>query len=301
MSPNCSLLKFKLIFALLCVYLLAFNCAHANAFEIKSLSEETKIHIKDSNVWHKGCPISLDRMKLIKFSFYDFEGKEHHDGEIVVLDAVAKRTLHIFRELYNLKFPIAKARPIEHYKGNDEASMNENNTSCFNCREITGGGQPSIHAYGLAIDINPIQNPFISFEEKGVCSTKILPSAGKEYMNRTNLRAGMSEKIVDLFKKNGFVVWGGTWNTPIDWQHFQTPRALAQLLSIMSVKDAEDFFEMYAGTSSKIFDGVKLPNNKFLELYQKSPKKFMDVFHKNKAHIFSMDTEAVSNLIGSEH
>ncbi len=174
--------------------------------------------------------------------------------------------------------------------------MIDNNSSCYNCREVTGGGLPSIHSYGLAIDINPIQNPYIFFEEKDQCSTKILPSNGKNYINRTNTRAGMVESIVEIFKKNGFTVWGGKWNTPIDWQHFQPPRPLAQLLAVMSTKDGIEFFEKFAiSNKSKIFDEVKATDNKFVELYLKSPEKFMKIFRSNKK-IFSMETTKALQL-----
>lgn len=272
------------IFALL---LIASSITKASVFEIESLSQNIKNNMIELKTWQPGCPIPLERLRLIKFSYYDFEGNEKNDGEFVVLDAVAKKALNIFKELHASKFPISKARPIEYYKGSDEASMADNNSSCYNCREITGGGLPSIHAYGLALDINPLQNPYISFEEAGASSTKILPSEGKGFINRTNDRPGMTEKVVEIFKRNGFTTWGGKWNTPIDWQHFQPPRSLAQLLSIMSPKDSEEFFELYADSGSNIFDSIKHTENKFLDLYKSSPSKFMNTFRAHKAEIFN--------------
>lgn len=274
----------------------------ASTFQIQNLSESTQTELKDLKIWQTACPVPLTRLKRIQFSYYDFNGNEQQNGEILVLDAVAKKVLHIFKELHALKFPIAKARPIENYKGSDEDSMADNNTSCYNCREITGGGAPSIHSYGLAIDINPVQNPFIAFEEKGDCPTKILPAQGKDYINRTNFRPGMTEKIVELFKNNGFTVWGGKWNTPIDWQHFQTPRPLAQLLATMSFSDSEVFFELWAGAASnaKLFDGIKANENKYLDLYQQAPEKFMKIFQAHRSSLFEKEPEQALKLIESE-
>lgn len=277
--------------------LIASTAVYGTTFEISNLADTRKTQLKELKIWHDACPVSLDRLKLINFSYYDFNGNEQHDGELVILDAAAKRALHIFKELHALKFPIAKAHPMEHYKGNDEDSMADNNTSCYNCREITGGGGlPSIHAYGLAIDVNPVQNPFISFEEKGVCATKILPALAKDYINRTNLRPGMAEKIVELFKNNGFTIWGGKWNTPIDWQHFQPPRTLAQLLATMSSVDSEEFFDLYADSKGKLFESIKSSDNKLLELYKKSPDKFMQTFRHNKS-LFDSEPDQAFNLI----
>jgi hypothetical protein len=247
-------------------------------FSSELLSSSTCQEMKEKKTWQENCPVSLDRLRCVTFAYYDFEGTEHSSGEIVVLDAVAKRTLLIFKQLHSIRFPIAKAYRIEHYKGNDEVSMADNNTSCFNCREITGGGLPSIHSYGLAIDVNPIQNPFLSIEQSEDvlrCPLTVMPAAGKEYLNRTNIRPGMAETIVNVFKKNGFRVWGGNWNTPIDWQHFQTPRALAKLLAIMVPEDAEILFEVYVQNPNKFnFDNSQ--DDTLINHYKGDSKKFME-------------------------
>lgn len=271
--------------------------ANSAIFEIHNLSIQMQNQMKQLNTWKPDCPVGLDRLKLIKFSYFDFNAKEQNDGQIIVLDAVSSRVITIFKELYSLKFPIAHAKPIEYYQGNDEMSMMDNNSSSFNCREITGGGLPSLHAYGAAIDINPIQNPYISFEETGNSIT-ILPPMGKEYFNRTNARAGMVENIVNIFKKNGFTIWGGKWNTPIDWQHFQLPRGLAQLLAVMSPKDAAKFFEMVVVNKATLFETVKANDNKFVELYKRNPKRFMRIFIK-KSQLFNQSVDIVMQFISN--
>jgi len=271
--------------------------AKSETFEVQQIPDNLKTEIKEFKTWKEGCPIPVDRLRLIKFSYYDFEGKEKNEGQIVVMDASANRILKIFKELHAIKFPIAKANPIEYYKGSDEASMADNNTSAFNCREITGGSLPSIHSYGLAIDINPVQNPYISFDEKEGCLTKILPAEGKNYINRANQKIGMAESVKNIFEKNGFFVWGGTWTSPIDWQHFQTPRPLAQLLASMSSKDALEFFEIYSASSEhKIFEPEKNTTNSLVELYYQSPTEFMSFF-RTHPNIFTLSSDEASNFI----
>jgi hypothetical protein len=80
-----------------------------------------------------------------------------------------------------------------------------------------------MHSYGLAIDINPVQNPYLSIGENGI--VKVHPSAGVEFLNRSNIRPGMLEPVIHIFEKYGFTVWGGKWNNPIDYHHFEVPRS----------------------------------------------------------------------------
>ena len=129
----------------------------------------------------------------------------------------------VFEELLKIKFPIKKISLIDNYNGDDQLSMSDNNSSCFNYRKITNSKIISMHSYGLAIDINPVQNPYI-FDSKVENMLEIWPDEGKLYLNRTNRRAGMVEPIVTLFAYYGFTVWGGSWNEPLDYHHFQIDR-----------------------------------------------------------------------------
>ena len=193
-------------------------------------------------------PIQCNRLKNVTFKHYDFKGKTA-TGQIVVLDAVAPYVDHIFTELYQQRFPIAQAKPIENYSGDDIKSMDANNTSAFNYRPITGKSSLSLHAYGVAIDINPLQNPFVEFTPWGTATFK--PLKGHEYSNRMlqrlgkEDRKGFAEEVINTFAKNGFIYWGGYWDTPIDFQHFQTSRDMAYLMTAMPTKDASIFFKNY--------------------------------------------------------
>ncbi len=221
-------------------------------FSKSPLSHGLKQDMIKHNIWSANCPVSLDRLNLLRISYIDFEGNEHEDGNLVVHDVVADHVLAIFRNLYENKFPISSLKLINEYNGNDERSMIDNNSSAFNCRNIANGKALSIHAYGLAIDINPVQNPYlITAYEPGKTSIAIAPPQGMEYVNRRNIRAGMVESVlssisqtnvVDIFHQNGFAIWGGIWNDPIDWQHFQVTREQAETIARLPYEQGVEFF-----------------------------------------------------------
>jgi hypothetical protein len=186
------------------------------------------------HVLNSGAKVDCDRLRLVKFSFFGFDGKIHHDGEMVVMDAVASHVLRVFVKLRGMRFPIQKARPMNEFDGDDNASMRENNSSAFNDRSITGRAVISLHAYGLAIDLNPIQNPYLVRSGEAI---KIEPLAGGDYVNRLNdrpwkqQRSGMVEPVVRVFADEGFLMWGGYWDDPVDYQHFQVGQKLAEQLA----------------------------------------------------------------------
>lgn len=225
---------------------------NGRGFYKENISPELKNEILSKNVWNINCPVTIERLRLLTIPYFDFNGQEKLDGKLIVLDVAAERVLTIFRELHRNKFPIANMKLITEYNGDDELSMEDNNTSAFNCRTITGGSQLSVHTYGLAIDINPLQNPYIDNEyEVGKQNVKVLPSAGMQYFNRTSLKPGMvenvfnsdQETVVDLFKKNGFRIWGGSWESPVDYQHFQVEREYAKKMVSDTPEDAAQLFE----------------------------------------------------------
>lgn len=202
----------------------------------------------NQNVMSAKAPVQCDRLRNVTFNHYNFEGKTA-TGKVVVLDAVAPYVDRIFNELYKKGFPIAQAQPIEQFGGDDNKSMDANNTSAFNYRPIAGKSSLSLHAYGVAVDINPLQNPFVEFTSWGTATFK--PLKGHEYANRMlqrfgkEDRKGFAEEIISTFTSNGFIYWGGYWDTPIDFQHFQTSRDMAYLMTAMPTKEASKFFTNY--------------------------------------------------------
>jgi D-alanyl-D-alanine carboxypeptidase len=190
--------------------------------------------------------VGCERLRLVKFGYFGFDDKTHDDGEMVVMDAAATHVLHIFQRLREMRFPISKARPMNDYDGNDDASTRDNNSSAFNDRNVAGGGSISLHAYGLAIDRNPVQNPYLT---RSGGKLRIDPAAGADFTNRMNdrpsqrLRSGMAEAVIRVFADDGFLIWGGYWHEPIDYQHFQTGRKLAERLARLSPLEATKSFE----------------------------------------------------------
>ncbi|HEY5253040.1 MAG TPA: M15 family metallopeptidase [Acidobacteriaceae bacterium] len=201
-------------------------------------------HMQAHHVLNPGAPVGCERLSLITFTYLGFDGQQHQDGEIIVMDAVANQVLQIFDNLRARGFPIASAGLMDEYNGDDEASMAANNTSSFNVRPIAGGGSISLHAYGAAIDLNPVQNPYLK-RSGGVLT--ISPKSGTKYMNRHEVRPGMAESVIPLFANHGFSIWGGHWKNPIDYQHFQLSLALAKKLARLSSADAKTFFENQVG------------------------------------------------------
>jgi hypothetical protein len=187
--------------------------------------------------------VPCDRLRQVNFSYFGFDDQLHDDGQLVVLDAAADHVLQIFNALRDKHFPIARAKLMENYDGDDDASMADDNTSAFNDRTIKGSASQSLHAYGLAIDLNPLQNPFVA---RGRKTAQVEPIAGGEYLDRSNPRNGMAESVVEIFADHGFLIWGGRWRNPIDYQHFQVDRGLAKAASANSPERAQILFDLYA-------------------------------------------------------
>ena len=138
--------------------------------------------MKQHHVMDGDAPVGCDRLRLIKFSYYDFENTSHNDGQIVVMDAVSENVARIFDALFSFHFPLHKAITMDHYDGNDEASMAENNTSGFNVRNLIGTKRLSIYSFGLAIDVNPVQNPYLRARLSNVVS----PPEGEIILTASN-------------------------------------------------------------------------------------------------------------------
>ena len=191
-------------------------------FSIEEVPDHILSSMKSKNIWISECPVPITKLRFLNVLHYDFDNKLL-PGQIIVHEKLSTNVISIFEELLKIKFPIKKISLIDNYDGNDELSMSDNNTSCFNYRSIANSEIISMHSYGLAIDINPVQNPYI-IDPNLENELKIWPDKGKLYLNRTNQRDGMVEPIVSLVAKYGLTVWGGSWNAPLDYHHFQIDR-----------------------------------------------------------------------------
>ena len=155
---------------------------------------------------------------VVQYVGFDFET---HEGEIICNNAIAQDLVEIFYELYRNEYQIESIALIEEYDGDDYASCEANNTSCFNYRQVVGSSSLSKHALGLAIDINPLYNPYITYNSDG--SYNVYPENARDYVDRSKAfpyKIDENDLCYKLFTDHGFT-WGGHWNSVKDYQHFQ--------------------------------------------------------------------------------
>ena len=164
--------------------------------------------------------IRYEDLRYVHVLHYNFDG-EITEGELLCNVAIAQDLVEIFYELYKAEYQIEKIRLIDAYNGDDELSMEDNNTSCFNYRVVEGSDKLSKHAYGLAVDINPFYNPCVQYNKDG--SLHIVPFGSEAYADRSVFfpyKIDENDLCLKLFKEHGFT-WGGDWNSLKDYQHFQ--------------------------------------------------------------------------------
>ena len=164
--------------------------------------------------WRPGCPVSLRDLRVLTLSHWGFDGRVH-TGRLVVRKDVSREIVIAFHDLYEKRFPIRRMRPIDAYGGSDFRSIEADNTSAFNCRHVEGTSRWSEHAYGRAIDVNPIENPFVS-------GGRTSHLASRTYVDRSRRRPGMAYEggaLVKALDRIGWD-WGGRWSGVKDYQHF---------------------------------------------------------------------------------
>lgn len=171
--------------------------------------------------WRPGCPVPPERLRRVGVDHVGFDGRTHR-GELIVNTDLVPQVITVFERLYRLGFPIEKIRTADRYPAaDDELSMADDNTSAFNCRRIPGGAHWSPHAYGQAIDVNPLLNPCVY--APGVFQ----PRNAAAYLNRGRTDPGLlhrGDPAVHVFTDLGWR-WGGDWASPVDYQHFEQPLA----------------------------------------------------------------------------
>ena len=165
--------------------------------------------------YRAGCPVGPSELRTVSVSHWGFDGKPHV-GRIVVAKRVAPSVVSVFRTLWQAKFPIRRLQPVSAFRGSDDASMAADNTSAFNCRFVGGTSRWSMHAYGEAVDVNPVENPYV-----GCGRTR--DARRSRFMDRSRLRRGMvTPAVVRAFRSVGWG-WGGDWSGQTqDYMHFST-------------------------------------------------------------------------------
>ena len=154
----------------------------------------------------------------MRLRYVGFDGRSHV-GRLVVNERVVRDVVGVFRTLYGARFPIRRMVPIDAYRGSDDRSAAADNTSAFNCRRAVAPGAPSwsMHAYGLAVDVDDVENPYLE-------GRRVIPRAGARFLDRTRVRPGMAVEgnvLVRAFDRVGWG-WGGRWSGSPDYQHFST-------------------------------------------------------------------------------
>ena len=169
--------------------------------------------------WHPGCPVAPEQLRRVELDYLGPDGRDHR-GALVVHEQLVADVIAIFADLRRQGYPIAKMQTVQNYPGAvDELSMEDNNTSAFNCRPLPGSTSWSLHAYGRAIDVNPLLNPYIDR------SGDLEPTTAAQYLDRGRTDPGIlhaGDAAVLAFTDRGWT-WGGGWRNPIDYQHFELP------------------------------------------------------------------------------
>lgn len=169
--------------------------------------------------WRPGCPVEPAQLRRVGVDYIGFDGQTHR-GDLVVHADLVPEVIAIFDQLYRLRYPIDKIQTVDHYPdADDELSMEDDNTSAFNCRRIPGSDDWSPHAYGRAIDINTLLNPCL------YASGYFEPRNAAAYLDRGRTDPGLlhsGDPAVLAFTDRGWR-WGGEWSAPLDYQHFERP------------------------------------------------------------------------------
>ena len=167
----------------------------------------------------QGCEVPRENLRYLRVAHYDLEGIERV-GEMVCNKAIAEDLLDIFRILHQSHYPIEQMRLIDDYGADDDLSMSANNSSCFCYRTIAGTARLSRHSLGMAVDINPLYNPYVRTVNG---KSRIAPKKGERYADRTldyPYKITCDDLCTSLFLQHGFR-WGGNWTNPKDYQHFE--------------------------------------------------------------------------------
>lgn len=195
-------------------------------FTAEEISEDIFNRINGKS-YRENPDIGLDQLRYLKVLHYNFQ-HEIQVGEMIVNAQIAEDVLGVFRELFQNEYEIQSMFLIDNYwagtgDDTDFASIENNNTSCFNYRAVTGGSNLSNHAYGCAIDINPQQNPYVIYENGA--PSQWSHSNADEFIDRESGKAHVithEDLCYQIFSDYGFS-WGGDWENPKDFQHFEKP------------------------------------------------------------------------------
>jgi hypothetical protein len=177
-------------------------------------SIDAEVRARMGTTWSPACPVPLAALRYLTVSFHGFDGRPH-TGELVVHRRVADQVVGVFARLYRARFPIEEMRLVTSADLNAHPTGDGNNTAAFVCRKARKQTRWSAHAYGLAVDVDPFQNPY----RRG---DLVLPELASAYLERDRPRPGMihpGDVVTKAFAGIGWT-WGGSWHSPTDRMHF---------------------------------------------------------------------------------
>lgn len=184
-------------------------------FYISRITDDIFIRINGYS-YNDNAPVSREQLRYVHILHIGVDGLEH-EGELIVNENIAEDVLDIFYELYQIGYVLESVVLVDEYGADDNASMAVNNTSAFNARKIAGTEVLSNHAYGLAIDINPLYNPYIGEDDM------VLPATARQYTDRKlefDMKLDAGDECCRIFAEHGFT-WGGDWENVKDYMHFE--------------------------------------------------------------------------------
>lgn len=197
----------KTVLLVLAMLMIAEMAGAREGFAVKEIPDEVMQRMQRGGSYPKGCPVKRSQLRYLTLRHWNMQGEEK-DGELVCNAQIADDMLAIFEELYDAHYPIHSVRLIDDFGADDNASVAANNTSSFCYRTVAGTKTLSHHARGMAIDINPKDNPLVRPARKGGPIPKVAHTITE------------SDICYKAFRKRGFT-WGGHWRTLKDYQHFQ--------------------------------------------------------------------------------
>ncbi|MDZ5621288.1 CapA family protein [Nocardioides sp. HM23] len=193
--------------------------ASSYAFSVRRIGPVLRAEMASSH--GPGCPVPWRDLRRVRLTYVGFDGRDHR-GAVVVHERYVTDVATVFRRLYDARWPIRQMRPVSDFGGDDDRSMAADNTSAFNCRTVAGQEHWSAHAYGAAVDINPVENPY-------VVEGSVQPPSGRRFaaLDRSPGSPALpgvivaDDVVVEAFREIGWE-WGGRWAAP-DYQHFYAP------------------------------------------------------------------------------
>ena len=218
-APKLQLFMCKKLFLTLFLALCSQLASSQGVFTSQRLPDSILVRMRGKSL-PDGARISVSDLRYLQLAYIDFDGRERV-GEMVCHKSIAEDVLYIFRQLHEARYPIASVQLIDDFGADDESSMRANNTSCFCYRAVAGSSKLSKHAQGLAIDLNPLQNPCVRVGSDG--ELMLQPATAYPYMERSRDFPHKIDRLdlaYKLFTSRGFR-WGGAWRSVKDYQHFE--------------------------------------------------------------------------------